>query len=88
MDRRGIYLFEDTLSWLDLGLQVLCRTGWRPECSQPQEVNIARILPPDALRARFFPGEYPPKPKRDINKERGKSLQKYLKQDWGMEMWG
>ena len=59
-DRRGLFVFEGTHPWLDVGLQSLRQVGWRPECSQPQVVNIARALPPNCLEACFFPGKLPP----------------------------
>ena len=68
-DRRGNYLFEDTHSWIDVGLQVLCYVGWRPECSQPQMANIRRLLPPNGLEAHYFPGEYPPQPRPRKDKQ-------------------
>ena len=55
--RKETYLFEETHSWLDVGLQVLYRARWSPECFQPQTPNIHRALPPNGLDAYFFPGQ-------------------------------
>ena len=54
--RRQTYEFNQTHSWLDVGLQLLRRSGWSPECSQAHTVNIRKALPPDGMSANFFPG--------------------------------
>ena len=50
---RGFCSFKDTYSWLDKRLQVLRYVGWRPECSQALELNVARALPPDVAVSRL-----------------------------------
>ena len=32
---------------------MLRHVGWRPECSQAQEVNVSRALPPDEVAIRL-----------------------------------
>ena len=50
------FTFAETHSWLEVGLQVLKRAGWWPECSQPHSINIERAVPPDEFVALFFQG--------------------------------
>ena len=38
--RKKTYTFSATHSWLDVGLQVLKRSGWWPECSRPHTKNL------------------------------------------------
>ena len=52
--KRATLQFGGMLSWLDVGLAVLHRAGWRPESSQSQTRNIERALPPDTNKSRFF----------------------------------
>ena len=40
------YNFENTRSWMDVGLQVLQASGWRPDCAVPHTDNIGKMLPP------------------------------------------
>ena len=68
--RKETYMFEETHSWIDVGLQVLSQIGWRPECSQPQVTNVPKALPPNCLEAHFFPGQYPPRPREDEHTKR------------------
>ena len=42
------------MSWLDVGLAVLNRTGWRKECSTPMRTNSEKVLPPVMQEARFY----------------------------------
>ena len=70
--RELAYSFRATHSWLDVALQVLFQVGWRPECSQPHTANVKRALPPEATRANFYPGQYPDKKDKIVEKD-GKS---------------
>ena len=60
--KRTTLLFEGALSWMDVGLAVLHRLGWSPECSQAQNANIMRALPPAPDKARFYV-------EREVNKQ-------------------
>ena len=40
------YNFVNTKSWMDVGLQILHASGWRPDCAVPHKDNIGKMLPP------------------------------------------
>ena len=46
-------MYTDIHSWLDVGLQTLKETGWRPGCPQPHTKTIERAIPPDESEAHF-----------------------------------
>ena len=48
--RIQMFCFEQTHSWVDVALQVLHHVQWSPECSNPQELNIPKMLPPSFTR--------------------------------------
>ena len=52
--KKRTYTFANTHSWLEVGLQLLKKACWWPECSQPQPPRIERTVPPDEFEARFF----------------------------------
>ena len=55
-DSRGAtYAYGGTHSWLDVGLQMLFRAGWRQEWLQTHAANVRRALFPDSLEATFAP---------------------------------
>ena len=47
------YTFDFKRSWMDAGLQVLTRAGWRPTCSTSQNLDMKRAVPPGDLKAHF-----------------------------------
>ena len=51
--KRETYTFANTHSWLDVGLQVLKRAGWWPECSQPHTRHLDRMIPPEESEAHI-----------------------------------
>ena len=67
------YNFRGCTTWYDIGLQVLNQSGWRPDCSRMNAVNIERTLPPrprEGAPLIVFPdgvvGRRLPPPERDI----------------------
>ena len=59
VDRRQVSTFAETHSWLDVGLQILCQVGWRPERPRSHVVNVSLALPSDGLAAHFPPWQTP-----------------------------
>ena len=51
--KKATYTFTNTHSWLDVGLQVLKKVGWWPECTQPHKRHIERMIPPDEQAAHL-----------------------------------
>ena len=51
--KKETFTFANTHSWLDVGLQTLKRTGWWPDCSQPQTSHTERMVPPDEFAAHL-----------------------------------
>ena len=41
------YNFEDARTWMDVGLQVLSASKWRPDCAASQRDNIIKTVPPN-----------------------------------------
>ena len=57
--RVGVCHFEETASWLDLGLQVLRHLRWSFECATPCAMGIRDMLPPRELENLLhFSGEW------------------------------
>ena len=51
--RMQMYTFENTHYWVDVAVQVLHYIGWSPECSNPHQLNISKIVPPAYTKTRF-----------------------------------
>ena len=49
-------MFGISLSWLEVGLQILRCGNWSPERSQCVDINFEKIVPPDRLLAHIFSG--------------------------------
>ena len=54
--REGTYQFAHTLSWRAVALQILKHISWNSECSQSWNVSIDKLLPPQAIDRKLFPG--------------------------------
>ena len=52
--RADTFLFAGMMSWLDVGLAVLHKAGWKPECSQAHTLSVEKALPPDPRTAQLF----------------------------------
>ena len=46
LQSQDVYTFGKARSWLDITVPVLNFVKWSPECSQPRNENIDKILPP------------------------------------------
>ena len=40
------YNFQRASMWFEVGLQTLSRSGWRPDCTMADSLDISKILPP------------------------------------------
>ena len=40
------YTFQGASSWLDIAVQTLTASGWRPDCTVDSELDLTKILPP------------------------------------------
>ena len=38
--------FRGCSKWYEVGLQMLSRAGWRPDCSRADAIDLDRVLPP------------------------------------------